>query len=168
MAWSIDGTSWDIPCTVERTSEMTSSEISGLLLDKSYFNDVIGTYLKYSLRLAVPFGYEEEYAAIYDLITEPVDGHQFVLPYSGGTLQVTGRVQNIQDIWVRMPGGKSHWRGITFEIISNAPAKTMTLGQVLTRGVAPLPDESEVHVGSAYIYASNGWEELGSSEDTYY
>ncbi len=147
---------------------MTSSEISGLLLDKSYFNDVIGTYMRYTLRLAVPFGYEDEYSAIYKQLTEPVDGHQFVFPYSGQTIQVTGRVQNIQDIWVRMPGGTSHWKGIAFEVVSNHPSKTMSLGQVLTRGMAPLPDESDIEVGTAYVYTANGWEEMESTEGTYY
>jgi hypothetical protein len=35
----LDGMSWDIPCDIERIAEMKASEISGMLLDKSYFND---------------------------------------------------------------------------------------------------------------------------------
>lgn len=166
--WSIDGSQWDIPCRVERTSEMASSEISGMLLDKSYFNDVIGTYMKYQVAIAVPFGMEEDYAALYDVLTEPVDGHEFILPYSGGVLTITGRIASIGDTYVRLPGNKAHWRKTTFEIIANHPSREMTLDEVLTRGVAPLPDASDIDVGSTYTYTSEGWETLPSGDDNYY
>lgn len=166
--WSIDGNEWDIPCTVERVSEMESSEISGMMLDKSYFNDVIGTYLKYKISIAVPFGREEEYSALYDTLTEPVDGHEFVLPYSGGVLSVTGRIQNVSDTLVRLRGGANHWRKTSFEILANHPSKTMSLGEAITRGVAPLPDESDIDVGSVYGYSSGGWEEIESGDNKYY
>lgn len=166
--WSIDGTQWDIPCTVERTSEMKPSEISGMLLDKSYFNDVIGTFLRYSLRVAVPRGYEEQYLSLYEILTEPVDGHAFIFPYAGGVISVTGRVENIKDLLVRLPNGKQKWRGISFDVLPNHPQKTVSLGEVLTRGVAPLPDASDVDVGSTYTYTSEGWEVLPSGDDNYY
>jgi len=166
--WSVDGTEWSIPCTVERTSEMTSSEISGMLLDKTYFNDVIGTFLRYSLRVAVPQGYEEQFNSLYEILTEPVDGHAFTFPYAGGVISVTGRVENIRDSWVRLPNGKQKWRGIAFDVLPNHPQKTVSLGDVLTRGVAPLPDETDVNVGETYQYAQSGWEIIDDAEDNLY
>ena len=50
MIWSIDGLEWNVPCQIERTSEMTPSEISGMLLDKSYFNDVVAKIGRASCR----------------------------------------------------------------------------------------------------------------------
>lgn len=169
--WSIDGNRWDIPCTVERTAEMTSSEISGMLLNRAYFNDVIGTFMKYDIRLEVPFGYEEQYSALWDVLTEPSDGHRFILPYAGGEIEVTGRIESIKDILMKMPNGALHWRGIAFQIIANHPTKVMDLGGedgVLTRGATPLPEESDVEVGATYNYTPNGWDKIDNAEDNYY
>lgn len=168
MSWSIDQTIWDIPCSIERTSEMTSSEISGLMLDKSYFNDVIGTYMKYSLKLIVPVGWEQKYVDLYKILTEPVDGHQFQLPYDGGVLAITGRIENVKDVYVRMPSGKTHWKGISFDVIANHPSREMKLSEVINRGAAPLPDESDVVVGATYNYTVQGWTTIDSGEDRYY
>lgn len=166
--WSIDGTVWDIPCTIERTSEMTASEISGMMLDKSYFNDVIGTYLKYSIRLEVPFGSEDNYVDLYEILNEPVDGHQFQLPYAGGLLAITGRVESIKDVYMRNADGTLHWKGIQFDIIANHPSKEMKLSEVISRGATPLPDESDVDVGATYNYSAQGWVTVESGEDRYY
>ena len=166
--WSIDNTKWDIPCTVERTSEMTASEISGMMLDASYFNDVIGTFMKYSIKLEVPFGSEAEYGRLYEILTQPVDGHRFQLPYAGGNLAITGRIENIKDVFMRLPDGTYHWRGISFEIIANHPSKEMELNEVISRGATPLPNESEVEVGATYNYSASGWEKIQSGEGRLY
>ena len=42
---TIDGVVYDVKVDVRRTAEMTASDISGLMMDKSYFNDVLGTYI---------------------------------------------------------------------------------------------------------------------------
>ena len=166
--WSIDGIECELPCNIERVAEMTASDISGLLLDKSYFNDVIGTYMKYTVTLAVPNTMRAEYNSFYEMLTQPVDGHAFVLPYGGGEIEITGRVTSMKDVYVRLPNNGVHWKGISFDIIANHPSKEMSLSQVLTRGAAALPDASDVNVGSSYEYTSGGWSELESAENTYY
>ena len=65
MSWSIDGNAWNYPCTIQRVAEVTPSDISGMLLDKQYFNDVLGTWMKYTVTIAVPKDREEDYTTIY-------------------------------------------------------------------------------------------------------
>lgn len=166
--FSVDGVTWYIGCTIERVAEITPSDISGMLLDRSYFNDVIGTYLKYDVKLEVPFGAEQSYSALYEVLNEPVDAHSFVLPYGGGTIEITGRVEQISDVYMRLPSGTIHWKGISFSVIANHPTKQMSLGDVITRGASPLPDESDVSVGEVYIYSSGGWETVPDADDNYY
>ena len=167
MIWSIDGVNWNLPCTVERTAEISASDISGLLLDKSYFNDVIGTYLKYDIRVEVPFGRESDYNKLYeDYLIQPVSGHTFNLPYAGGNITVVGRVDSIKDVYVRMKDGKVHWRGIQFSVIGNHPTKHQTLsGAIYTYGVPALPSETDISVGTVYVYEASGWEELPDADD---
>lgn len=168
MIFSVDGTPWDVGCTVNRAAELKASDISGLMLDKSYFNDVIGTYMQYEIRLAVPFGQIDRYAYLYEILTDPVDGHSFVFPYGTGTVQVTGRVSNVSDVYVRMPNGKQHWRGIQFTVTANHPTKKKELGEVISMGMAPLPSEFTADVGSTYQYSDDGWIEVNDADEKYY
>ena len=138
MSFYIDGIQWAVPCKIERTAEMKASEISGMLLDKSWFNDVLGTYMRYEVTIVVPRGMESQYATIYEKLTEPVDGHSFVFPYNAGTLTVTGRVTDVKDVWHKV-GNANYWAGTRFTVIANNPTKTMTLSEVIARGFSPLP-----------------------------
>lgn len=158
MSFTLDGIEWEIPCKIERTAEVRPSEISGQMMDKSYFNDVIGTYMRYTIGIAVPFGMEEQYETLYEAISDPVDGHTLVVPYNRGTITITGRIESVSDVYVRMPGEKNYWRNTSFEILSNAPTKEMGLEEVLTRGRTPLPDLVDGEVGDTWIYAAaSGW-----------
>lgn len=157
MIWSIDGIEWDVPCDIDRVSEITASDISGMLLDKSYFNDVLGTYLKYSIKIAVPFGMMNEYTDIYEALTEPVDGHTFILPYNETYVTITGRVTSVSDVYVLMPNGSTHWKGIKFDIVSNHPTKTRTLSEVLAVGMAPIPGKTQFPDGTSAIMTDGAW-----------
>jgi len=155
--FTIDGLTWDVPCKIERTAEMTASDISGLMLDRSYFNDVLGTYMSYTVSMAVPLDMRDEYAQIYEAITNPVDGHTLVLPYNNGTIEIIARIANISDVYVRLAGGQNYWKGIRFTAIANGPTKEMELGEVIARGMSPLPDVSGPREGDIYIYSNGAW-----------
>ena len=157
--FTVDGIEWNIPCDIERVANVKASEISGMLLDKSYFCDVIGTFLQYDVNIAANPRDMDAYVELFEILTQPVDGHSFVLPYNNSTVEITGRVVSINDVYVRMPNGGVYWKGTSFSIISNAPTKTMSLSDVLTRGRAPLPDIAEPEVGDSYTWDGEKWVE---------
>lgn len=157
--FSVDGLQWNLPCDIERTAEMEASEISGMLLNKQYFNDVIGTYLRYTVTIVVPFGGEAEYSQLYEILTDPVDAHSFVLPYNRDNISITGRVERISDIYKRLPNGGVFWRGISFEVISNAPTKTHSLGEMIQRGLSPMPNIGVPHTGTLFVFDGTKWDE---------
>ena len=153
----IDGLIWEIPCNITRVSEIRPSEVSGFLLDRNYHNDVLGTYLRYEITITVPRGRESDYNLIYELLSEPVDGHAFVLPYNSDTIALTGRIENVQDVYVQLAGGRAYWKGIKFSVVANHPSKIMSLEQVLARGRTPLPEVSTPEIGALYQYTAEGW-----------
>jgi hypothetical protein len=157
---TIDGVGWDVPCDIKRVSEVRPSEISGLMLDRSYFNDVIGTYLRFDVTLAVPTSMARQYADLYEILTQPVDGHTFIMPYNEGTIEVTARVEDVQDVYVYSTSRKQYWRGIEFSVLANHPSKSMELGEVLARGLAALPEVSSIPVGTMYEATTSGWVEV--------
>lgn len=154
---SIDGYKWKVPCDIERVAEVRSSEISGMMLDKSYFNDVMGTFLSYDVTLAVPTSMEDEYSRIYEALTDPVDAHTFVFPYNQSTITITARVESVNDVLVYTASKKQYWRGIRFTAIANHPSASYDLGEVLRIGRSPMPDTVQVSDGSVWQYKDGEW-----------
>lgn len=160
--FSVDGMQWNIPCDITRTAEIKLSDISGMLLDKSFFADPLGTYMSYDVLLAVPIGWEDTYIALYEKLTDPVDGHSFTFPYNSDTLTITARVDGgIKDAYKRGPGNTVKWVGIQFTVVANAPTKQRTLQESISAGQTPYPDIEEVAVGETYEYTEDGWEQTG-------
>lgn len=137
---TIDDMTWNVPCDVQRTADITPSEISGMLLDKTYLNDVIGTYMTYAITMVVPPKQTYEYSQLYEVLTAPVDGHRFVLPYNEGMVHITGRVGSVSDRLVWTATERQYWKGVSFSVVANHPTKTMELGDVLLRGLEEVPN----------------------------
>ena len=167
MFW-IDDMQWDLPCDITRMADIKPSDISGMMLDRSIFNDVLGTYMSYNVKIVVPIGLELRYNSLYEILTQPVDGHDFRLPYASGTIQITGKVGSVRDLYARMTDGSVHWRGISFTVTANHPSKKMEFGQVVSTGLRPLPSEESVNVGEAYYYGLEGWELILDADSNYY
>lgn len=127
----VDNIEWSIPCDITRVSEIKLSEISGLLLNRTQFNDVIGTYLKYTIKLVPNPQSMEDYYELYEALTAPTGEHEFVLPYNGETVTMSGRVDSITDIYIEMPNRQRYWRGIQFTVTGNEPYKAEELEDVL-------------------------------------
>ena len=155
--FTIDGETWPYPCSLTRTTELRASEVSGMLLDKSYFNDVLGTFMSYSVSVAVPLNKRDLYTSLYRKLSDPVDGHTFVLPHDQGELTVTGRVQNISDVYVRLPGGGLTWKGIRFDIVANHPTRSYSLSEAIEQGQTPLPVVADHHEGDTWVWSNNTW-----------
>lgn len=161
MSFTVDGVAWDMPCKIEREAKMTASEISGMMLDKNYFNDVLGTFMVYDVTIAVPVGHEAEYSALYEVLTDPVDAHTFVLPYNQGVITLTARVNTVSDELWRQVRGVNVWRRIKFTVTANHPSKEHSLDEAIRRGVSPMPDmEYEPQIGDVYRWTADGWEKL--------
>ena len=157
MLLSIDGVQYDVSCEVHRIAAIESTDISGYMLDRSYFNDVRGTYFSYELVFKHPLYNQNTYASLYEALTEPVDGHVFVLPYNGSTLTLTARVETVPDDWKEMDDGRTFWMGTRVEILPNYPTKVMELEEVIAAGRTPMPDIANPNVGDTYTWDGDEW-----------
>ena len=160
-----DGVSYDVKFDVKRTANITSSDISGMLLDKSYFIDVIGTYMSYQVTLKYPLRDQNKYAGLYEALISPVDGHQFTMPYNQGSLNVTARVVTVPDQRIVLESGREYWQALQFQIVANHPSKTMSLGEVIARGRSPLPEIAGPQEGDSFTWTNNHWEHSVSYDD---
>jgi hypothetical protein len=163
MSFQIDGREWDYPCQIDRIVELTDSDVSGLMMDKREHHDVIGAYLRFEVTVAFPIlrnrnrPEKAAYYGIHNELTDPVDAHEFVMPYNDGFVTVTAHVDSVRDTYVRLPHDVDYWQGISFTCTSIAPMKTYTLDELIARGFAPLPDEGGAQIGELYEYTADGW-----------
>lgn len=171
---NIDNTDYNMVCGIERVASITPSEISGMLLDKTYFNDIIGTFLRYTITIAVPYAEEANYASLYELLTDPVADHRVILPYNQSTVEIVGRIESVSDSYVRQERRDgtliSIWRKTKFDIIANHPTKEMTLDEVIARGISPLPEVSELDEGKIYMVVDGEWvmTSITRADENYY
>lgn len=129
--FSIDGVAFDMPASIHRTSNIKSSDLSGDLLDGNYFNDVIGTYVEYEISVAVPVQEEENYAALYEMLTRPVPEHTVRMPYNDGMITFKARIETVSDKLYRADDKRTMWdrniwRGTTFTVKATRPQKVAT------------------------------------------
>ena len=163
--FTIDGVQYNVECSIERTAEIKISDISGMLMDGHIFNDVQGTYYNYEVRLTMPLRNKGRYGNLIEQLTEPVEGHAFVLPYNNDTIQLTGIVVDPEDVWIKLPSGYTYWEGLRFTINANGPTKALTLGEAISRGLTPLPDVYDAQIGDTYTFTADGWEETSAYPD---
>ena len=168
MILSIDGVQFDIKAKLTRQADIKASDISGMMLNKSYLNDVLGTYMSFSLQFEYPLYSQSKYARLYEMLTDPVDGHQFVLPYNNSTIALTARVETLQDDLLEFDNGAKYWRNCAFAIIANHESKSMTLSQVIARGMTPLPDVDNPQIGDTYTWDGSEWDDVPDADNISY
>lgn len=126
--FSIDGVDFDMPASIHRKANVKSSDISGDLLNGDYFNDVIGTYMEYEITVAVPVQREEDYSALYEILSDPVPYHNVRMPYNQTTIEFRARVETISDQLYRQDDrrtvfDRNIWRGTSFTVVASEPLK---------------------------------------------
>lgn len=169
MTFTVDGVEWPVKCKIVRKVELRESEISGIMMDFSYNNDCIGKWMGYDLAIVCPFGMEDLYNQLHSILSDPVDGHQFVMPDGAGTLTVTARVLSLKDTLYEGENG-NYWAGLEVSIAANHPTAVYSLGELLTRGHAAMPDLDDGTEGDTWTYTNFQWVRghYNSADDVYY
>ena len=156
--FSIDGLEWHYPVDVSREADIRSTDLSGELMNGVYYNDVKGTYFNYTVKMVVPLNNRDSITQYYDALTAPVSSHTFVLPYNQQTVTLLGRVENVSDVYVRLPNGGTYWRGLQFTILASSPTKEVTDASFFSRGVGVLPEAATHNEGDTWVWHDGRWE----------
>lgn len=119
--FTIDGVAWSIPCDIKRGADIRESEVSGYLLNREYYADVIGVYLQYEVTLVPDPASMSDYYALYELLTQATGDHTFILPYNGETVTLRGRISSPSDVYVLRGNVAVYWKGMRFTVTSNTP-----------------------------------------------
>lgn len=162
----IDGMHWDVPIGVERSAEMQQSDISGTLLDGTYFNDVIGTFLSYNVTLAIPPAMMGDYSVLYEILTDPVSDHEVTLPYGQDHVTFRAMVSDVSDTYVRV-GGMGVWRGASFTVTSVEPNKRLSNGEVRSI-LDPTASKVSYPDGTVFLREDGSWTQYELADEKRY
>lgn len=119
----VDGTTYNFPCDISRKARIVSSDVSGMLMNNTEYNDALATYYDYTIKIAVPITDMTDYAAFFEQVTAPVNSHTFTFPYNQGTKNIVAKVESISDRYFREVNGVQVWRSVQLNIHALRPSK---------------------------------------------
>lgn len=120
---NIDGTEYNVSVTrLRRTGEFLDASASRVT-SGSLKRKLIGVYFNYEAEMGTGVD-PEEYAALYEKLTEPVEFHTVTFPYNNTELTFMAYVSAVDDELIRRTrNGKNYWGGLTFKFIAKDPQK---------------------------------------------
>ena len=124
---SIDGRFYNVILPsggVKRSFNILDGENSGRVQTGDMVSDIIGTYYNYSLQIEQDSQYPEDYDALYEVVSEPVDYHRIIVPYAQGTYQFEAYVTEGSDTLNLINNNNLYnWSGLNLSFVAMKPKK---------------------------------------------
>jgi hypothetical protein len=120
---AVDSVWYNFPCDISRKARIVSSDVSGMLMNNTEYNDALATYYDYTIKIAVPIDDMNIYATFFEAVTAPVNSHTFTFPYNQGTKDIVAKVESISDRYFREVNGVQVWRSVQLNIHALKPSK---------------------------------------------
>ena len=122
--FSIDGVYYDVIIPqngIKRSFQVLDDDTAGRVLSGAMQRSIIGTYYNYTIELDTSRMDKDDYDAMYDVLSAPVDYHELVVPFGQTTLMfdayITSGTDNLKQI---SPTGNV-WEGLTLNFITIEP-----------------------------------------------
>lgn len=118
----VDGVHYSVHvnyASLQRDFELIEGENSGRMLTGRQTRDLIGTNYNYTLKIQPNPKNREDYDALYEVLSAPVESHVVSLPYGQGSITFEAMVESGSDTFMGTMGGKQRWQGlsVTFRCI---------------------------------------------------
>lgn len=109
--------------SLERTGAVLDGSNAGRTMDGAMKRDIIGTYYNFNLELTSDYSDLEQYDALYEVITAPVDSHTITMPYGQGTITFEAYVANVTDNLLHRRERFSKWNNMKVNFIAMEPQR---------------------------------------------
>lgn len=124
--FTLDGKAYNVfvPADgIRRSGQILDGENAGRTLSGMMIRDIIGTYYNYSISIDTQQLQVEEYDALYDAVTAPVDYHELTVPYGQGELSFRAYITGAEDVLKTMESGINRWGDLTLSFVAMAPQR---------------------------------------------
>ena len=109
--------------SLTRSALIKDGQNAGELMSGEYERDLVGTYYHYTLVLSGMEPGSQDYDAMYEVLTAPVNSHQVVMPYGQGTLSFQAYIQNAGDALIAMTDTENWWGNLTIQFMAKRPQR---------------------------------------------
>lgn len=108
---------------LKRSFAVMDGENAGRTMDAAMQRDVLGTFYNYSLEIDPVECSPEEYDALYEALSAPVDSHTVTFPYGRDVLTFEAYVSNGEDELFDASSGVNRWDNLTINFIAMSPQR---------------------------------------------
>lgn len=125
--FSVDGRTYNVAVPqggLKRSASALDGSNAGRLMSGRMVRDLIGVYYNYSLTVNTKDLDVEEYDAMYQVITAPVDYHIITVPYGQSALTFQAYIANADDELLKMTRGWNRWGTLSFNFVAMEPQRT--------------------------------------------
>jgi len=124
--FTIDGTPYPgvfVRTPIKRKATVRDGGNAGYTISGAYSRDVKGTYYTYSMTLDCMSVSADDYTALYQALTAPVNAHTVTVPYNQTTLQFIAMISTVSDNLVKRHNGINIWRNLTVTFTAIEPTR---------------------------------------------
>lgn len=107
---------------LHRSFRIPDGPLADDMLSGDHERDLIGTYYDYDLVLSDSDLLENEYDALFETLSAPVNSHTVEMPYGAGTLSFTAMIQSGKDELIPMDDG-TWWGNLSLTIRAKKPQR---------------------------------------------
>lgn len=118
----LDGITFNVPViSVKRTGDFLD-KYAKRTEDGDLQRKLIGVYFNYSMKFGITTDHEE-YARLWDKLSEPVEFHTVIVPDETGDYQFVSYFSSLGDELLRIYNERSYWQNLTVKFTAKSPAR---------------------------------------------
>ncbi len=111
----VDGVHYSVNvdyATLVRQFEIIEGDNGGRMISGRKTRDLIGTGYSYTMTLQPDQRYIDDYDALYQVLSAPVESHMITVPYGQGSISFEAMIESGSDTYMGSVGGKQIWKGL--------------------------------------------------------
>lgn len=125
-AFTVDNVAYDVFVPeggIKRQGRVLDGDNVGRTKAGDMIRDIIGTYYNYEIQVDAKALSRDEYDALYDVLSAPVDSHILTVPYGQDTLSFKAYVSNVDDTLKKIGDDGNQWEGLSFTFTAMSPQR---------------------------------------------
>lgn len=122
----VDGLEYDVRIkynSLVRSFSLIEGPNKGTTLSYKTLRDVKGTGYSYEMQIEPNPNKPDDYDALYEVLSQPVDSHEITVPYGQSTITFDAYVTGGQDTFKGHVGGYNRWTGMKVQFIYIQPQR---------------------------------------------
>lgn len=108
---------------LKRSFSVLDGDNAGRTMDGAMHRDIIGTYFNYSVEIDPDDSDPDEYDALYEVLSSPVDSHTVSFPYGRSVLTFEAYVANGEDELFSLYNDFGRWHNFTINFVAMNPQR---------------------------------------------